>query len=571
MNPLNQRRLSDISFVIDSELKIKYGNRAFNKAFFTTSASDIHILDYLSEFDSKNLQHFLKNFPDDGESHAFLTKLNIHDKSISCICTISKTESNDFSVILEELSYSRELLDKALLESREFKALLQNFDNYYFIFNGKSFSIKNTKDLNNVFEGNLEEFSNYLKNTFKLNLTHNDTNKQFEAMLSDIVNFETNKFYNFLQQDKKLFTIHTIKTSTRKNTMIVGSITTGKKSGTETNLYTEQKDGLTGLYNKKSITELAITKINKDKMPCTLIIIDVDKFKECNDNYGHIFGDRVLVAVSSCIKDAIQGVGIAGRIGGDEFMVLLDRTKEEDIRNVTRNIRTAIQWSITNVEPGSSVTCSMGIASFPANSPDYDQLFALADKCLYLAKYRGRNCYIIYKPELHDKLLIEKTNKENELASGKFFMHNADTELKILNTLMEKKGDFLKDSLNLLLDYMKVNKITVYNSNFDVAFTVGSDEINIRKNYFDDKYFSFFNDYSFLHLDNTNILDSIDSDRYYMYASNEISSTIEVLGKDEDGNNTSLVCYDLYKPARTFPKEKVTFAIMAAKLISNYI
>lgn len=391
-------------------------------------------------------------------------------------------------------------------------------------------------------------------------------------MIENVKSFIAGKYYNFFLTDGKMLSVHTLKTGTRKKSVIVGSINFGKKSSPLTNLYAEEHDGLTGLYNKKAITELAVKKINEKQEPCSMIIIDVDKFKGCNDNFGHIFGDRVLVAVASCINDAIKGVGIAGRIGGDEFLMILDKTEEDDIRNILRNIRAGIQWSITAVEPETVVTCSMGCARFPLNEKNYETLFKLADKCLYIAKNKGRNCYIIYKPELHDKIILENERNENKISSGQFYHDAAEAELSILRTLRNKKGDFIKDALEQLAGYIQVSKISVYDSNLKPLYIVGKDSNEYRSDFLKDKnYFLIFNKFGYLHMDNTNVLISIDEKRCSLYMNNDIASTIEVLCKDENGKIKSLVCFDIYRPAQTFQKDKITFALTLSKLISNCI
>ena len=573
MTPLNQRRISDINFIIDKDLNVKDGNRSFLNLLHKTDF-DLNISYMLEDSDAKNLKFYLANFDDNLPTHNFIANIRPHENFISCIFTIVRHEEN-FKVIIEELSYSRSLLDKALLESREFTALLQNFDAYYFSYDGDTVILKNTKDLTILSKSSLEDFREFFTSTFKINLKHSDSLSQFEAMIEDLKNFASNKYYSFLQTNKKLVTVHTLKTSTRSSSLIVGSIQTSKSSDVATNLYNEQKDGLTGLYNKKAITELAIKKINEDKTPCSLIIIDVDKFKECNDTYGHIFGDRVLVAVATCIQDAVKGSGMAGRIGGDEFIVILDRTNEDDIRNVTRNIRTGIQWNITNVEPGSIVTCSMGIAKFPEQAKNYDDLFALADKCLYIAKYRGRNCYIIYKPEIHDKILFENKQIDDRVASGQYFHENVTSELAILDSISKidkNEQKTIGDALEKILNFFKISKITLYNEDFEPIFIVAKDKDDtkeVRSEHLNSNYFSYFNEFGFLHFDNTSVLNSIDGNRYEIYRSNGIASTIEVISRGDDGKIKSFICYDLYKPARAFKNETITLAIVWANLITR--
>lgn len=574
--PISHRRLSDISFTIDKNLNVKFGNRSFLVLLHKTDFVDVNLSSIISLSDSRNFKYFLNDFSESNSlgPENFIVKINPGNFDVSCIFEVSKSKNSEnlFDVLVEELSFSRNLLDKALLEVREYSALLQNFDAYYFIYDNEHFVLKNTKDFNSLFTGKADEFREFFENSFKLSKKSLESKAQMNSMLENIKSFVAGKYYNFFLTDGKMLSVHTLKTSTRKKSIIVGSINFGKKSSPLPNLYAEERDGLTGLYNKKAMTELAIKKINEKQEPCSMIIIDVDKFKDCNDNFGHIFGDRVLVAVASCINDAIKGIGIAGRIGGDEFLVILDKTEEDDIRNILRNIRAGIQWSITAVEPETVVTCSMGCARFPMNEKNYERLFKLADKCLYIAKNRGRNCYIIYRPEIHDQIMLENERNENKISSGQLYHDAAEMELSILYLLKNKKGDFIKDTLEQLVRYIQVSKISLYDSNLKPLYIAGKDSNDYRADFLkDNNYFSIFNKFGYLHMDNTNVLLSIDEKRYALYVNNKIASTIEVLCKDENGKRKALICYDIYRPAQTFQKDKITFALMVSKLISNCI
>ena len=104
---------------------------------------NINISEILEETDATVLRYFLANFDDSFPKRSFIATIKPADNYISCIFTIAKEDSL-FNVVLEELSYSRQLLNKTLLESREFSALLQSFDVYYFIFDGTKYILKNT-------------------------------------------------------------------------------------------------------------------------------------------------------------------------------------------------------------------------------------------------------------------------------------------------------------------------------------------------------------------------------------------------------------------------------------------
>ncbi len=570
---INTRRLSDLSFSIDLDLNVKSGNRSFLFFLQKTEVSDTNLDSILYEPDAKNLRFFLQSYKDieTSEPWIFTAKLKINEKLISCVFTIKKNK-DIFDVSVEELSYSRQLLDKALLESREYSSLLQNFDAYYFIFEDETFFIKNTKDLNTVFSGNEEEFYKAFISLFKLNTEVGDCRGQLTSMIENIKKFESGKYYDFLRTDKKRITVHILRTSTRSKSIVVGSINSSTRSTPVENFYAESHDGLTGLYNKAAITELAKKKINQEKAPCTIFIIDIDKFKECNDTYGHTFGDKVLAFAGTCIKETIGSKGIAGRIGGDEFLVLLDSVEEDDVRNVARNIRIEIQWNITSIEPTSLVTCSMGIARYPFNAKNYANLFKLADKCLYIAKDRGRNCYVIYRPELHERMFVELKRNSNKILSGQLYSKDAEKEYKILKAIRNKKSeDDIKPILKMLVDYLAISKITVYNSELKYACSAGKDNDDFRKEALQNAdYFEFFNKFGYLHLDNTNVLASVEQKKYSIYRKNSIATTLEVLCFDEKGTRKGLVCYDIYRPATTFPKEKIIFMLVVTKLIGRF-
>jgi len=601
LKTFNQRRISDVSFTIDCELNVNNGNRSFLRLFDVTD-SRLQLSDYMEDSDCENFKCYLKNFgknSDSSNNPYFIANISPNKRKLSssdnihksCLFFIEKKDENLFKVEVKELSYSKQLLDKALLESREYTALLSNFDANYFVYNGEKFTIKNTRDKNVLFEGDFKSFKTYFGKSFAGELDSTSSKIQFDSMFEDLKSFITGKNYVFLKNDKTLLTVHTSTTGTRDKSLIIGNITFGGSEKIVQNLYSETKDGLTDLYTKKAITEIAIQKINEAKNPVSLIIMDVDKFKECNDTYGHTFGDKVLVSVSKCIKEAINGVGIAGRIGGDEFLIILDKTDEKDIRNITRNIRIGIQWSIEAESPESVVTCSMGIARAPLNANNYEDLFKIADKCLYIAKDKGRNCYIIYKPELHSSVIVDSEKNSNSQTLSEYYLESATDEYEILTSIhklrhLDKNEESTKEEVSSILKkvckYIPVSQLSVYKrenekSRFERLYFIENDSSNhssvkedVRKSYFDleiyndDNYFKYSTN-NFLHLDNTNILDTLDKTIYEMYICANVASTIESF------NNNILFCYDILKPARTFRKEKIIFATLIAKLLSDLI
>lgn len=167
------------------------------------------------------------------------------------------------------------------------------------------------------------------------------------------------------------------------------------------------KDVFLDMLNKRAVIEQANRIMaNNENGHSYFILLDLDNFKYVNDTYGHIVGDDVLIAFTKIINDNVNGRGIVGRMGGDEILIVTETIADQtELRNMLRTIRTTVEWTFKNDPRELNVTCSMGVCEFPVNGSDFNKLYSLADKMLYIAKSKGKNRYIIYTPELHDSQL----------------------------------------------------------------------------------------------------------------------------------------------------------------------
>ena len=159
-------------------------------------------------------------------------------------------------------------------------------------------------------------------------------------------------------------------------------------------LFKAQTDSLTGLYNKGTTQSMVEEYMEKEKSSAkgALFIIDVDNFKAINDTLGHLTGDSVLMAISSMLSEVFNENSILGRIGGDEFIVFLKDIASEEFlykkaEDLLRGFRTNTAYKISS---------SVGIAKYPEYGESFKELFANADKALYLAKNRGKDSYCIF-------------------------------------------------------------------------------------------------------------------------------------------------------------------------------
>jgi diguanylate cyclase (GGDEF)-like protein len=160
-------------------------------------------------------------------------------------------------------------------------------------------------------------------------------------------------------------------------------------------------DGLTGLMNKRTITgriEETISRAERYDHPVSLMILDIDHFKRVNDTYGHPVGDRVLREVGRVFKESMRRIDLVGRWGGEEFMVLLDSSGADDALDKAEQLRERIGSLVFDSEGGEfSVTMSAGIAVFPDDSRQIEELIEKADVALYQSKRAGRNRATLYK------------------------------------------------------------------------------------------------------------------------------------------------------------------------------
>ena len=156
-------------------------------------------------------------------------------------------------------------------------------------------------------------------------------------------------------------------------------------------------DELTSLYNRRHfIEELGreLERTRRYEKPFCLMIIDIDHFKRYNDTYGHQAGDGLLREFAKLVKAAVRRADVAGRYGGDEFVVVMPETTEAAAHRIAERLRCATQehtFPENETRPSGKVTASIGIAEFASDGRDLQQLVKEADAALYRAKELGRN------------------------------------------------------------------------------------------------------------------------------------------------------------------------------------
>ncbi len=225
-------------------------------------------------------------------------------------------------------------------------------------------------------------------------------------------------------------------------------------------------DKLTGLYNRRYLQEVLSPSVRDASLhdrDLSLIIFDIDYFKNINDTFGHLTGDLVLKRISAKVKENLYANDIMVRYGGEEFLIILKNTEikvAEEIAQKLRKVVEAITWEFT-IEP-LAITASFGIASTrTVQSDDSEDLIRAADRALYVAKNRGRNrvvCNNQIIAEDEERLDEQQTaselrNKVNELA-GKLKEQIFEV-LKVFVKTQEMRSPYLAQQSCKVAGYVK--------------------------------------------------------------------------------------------------------------------
>ena len=216
----------------------------------------------------------------------------------------------------------------------------------------------------------------------------------------------------------------------------------------------EMLDPLTGVISRAYSVRFVRSLIAEHR-PFTFTMIDLDNFKFINDSLGHTSGDKVLTTVSKRLAEFVDGFGIVGRFGGDEFLLIdLEHIKTDDKNSFFEKLYTnslALRFTMDFGNGGSFITGTAGAASFPEDADNYADLFSLIDKMLYFGKNKGRNCFNIYQAKEHKDLEVTKIAQRGLYT----YIHQLKTDMEAAVGFENK----LKTAIPVLSEILKVRDI----------------------------------------------------------------------------------------------------------------
>ena len=193
---------------------------------------------------------------------------------------------------------------------------------------------------------------------------------------------------------------------------------TDRKQSEELIHHLAYHDALTDLPNRRMYTQHLSREIMQAKRfqsNLAVLFLDLDRFKDVNDSFGHDVGDLLLVEAANRLKACLRPTDVVARLGGDEFTVLLSQlTDREEAAALANRIMEALQRPFILQDHSFNVSCSIGIALYPQDGDNADDLLKRADTALYTVKSRGKNGYDFFDPTMEAKSL-ERILMENEL------------------------------------------------------------------------------------------------------------------------------------------------------------
>ncbi|MEG1991088.1 MAG: diguanylate cyclase, partial [Christensenella sp.] len=192
-----------------------------------------------------------------------------------------------------------------------------------------------------------------------------------------------------------------------------------------------QTDSMTGLYNK--IAMFTISKKALNEYPTgrhALIVLDIDNFKGINDTLGHAFGDLVLVEVATKLKNAFRNHDVVGRMGGDEFAVLVKNVSDtSSVLKKAAELSATFRQTYSGEKEAYTISCSMGIIMIESNSEPFEVLYRKADAALYQAKRNGKDQFTLYQEKDADNYPIEFGGTNDEELQNLKMSHNIEAQI----------------------------------------------------------------------------------------------------------------------------------------------
>lgn len=359
-----------------------------------------------------------------------------------------------------------------------------------------------------------------------------------------------------------------------KKKYIVGTLTMNVEENDT--LYTQhyiselKRDSSTGLYNKTALTEYVSECIaNQSKKSIYFVVMDIDDFKRVNDTYGHMFGDVVIQKVADILKGVIRHRGIVGRFGGDEFVMVIENVDKEELRLILKTVSKNVYWAFKQSEKNLEITLSMGVSQYPEQAKTYSELFGIADKCLYLAKEKGKARFILYTPEKHGLFSIDGSGN---VVGATSVISNDDKTVVISDIMLELARNGCKEMeeyLEKIRHIFEIDSISIYvGKNLKKTWSIGKifEKVINFKDVVDDNYFELFQKDSIKNMNKLHYIQMDYPKAYEAYTRERVINSMQYYS-NEPGDVEVFISYDVTEKNL----KRSDHDVMLIKLFSTYI
>lgn len=250
-------------------------------------------------------------------------------------------------------------------------------------------------------------------------------------------------------------------------------------------IYDEAKrDALTKLFNKvetqKAVEQVLLEESNEVH---AMLLIDIDDFKDINDTFGHTYGDTVIIDVANTIREQFRGGDIVGRVGGDEFLVLMQAVTEETVHEKAKTLCHKLEKNYSGGAVSKQISISVGIAFYHKDGSNYQELFEKADHAMYRAKQSGKCQYAVAQEQDFGPIQKKERRVENRTD-----LSAQDKEFLTFATSLMTHARNIDGSLNMLLKRI----LERFHLDLVAIFEEDADKKNlVLSNYYSDKFHFF--------------------------------------------------------------------------------
>ena len=516
----------------------------------------------------------------DGKYHLMLTR--IEDGGIS------EEKGQLYNIKILDAAAVITLIDNLNEEAERYASYLGMTDNILFSYDIEKddfriFMVTDGKQTMSFYNGSLGDWK---ESRIKSDALEHDAAQELETFCNALYNGE--KFFkremtvNLLNKigriDKCAIKGKTILSEDGTN-LVIGVITIDESAdarGAEAYAgISDMKDPGTDLLNKRAITDYVRNLIDsKPDKNVTIAIVDVDDFKTINDTYGHMFGDEVLYKVADILRDAVGRKGLCGRIGGDEMFIVMEGLKDDEgIRNVLRTVRNNVSW-LYHDDPRNinMITCSIGSATYPYDARDYDELFKIADKMLYLAKEKGKNRYIIYHEDIHREY-VYGMGRIVDLTEKVFYRYH---KMNVVNTIIREYREATdkrrQELLEMIVVAFDLDTIILYDQKLGTKYILYGEQRMSEDNgsYLkEDNYIPGFREDGLFAIDNINFFEVKAPALYKVYSKYGITQAVQYIIGGNIKKNNNIISFARFKQNKKWAEMDMNFLAVIGDYIGN--